>query len=437
MSTQSTQSSPALRRRGWRRPTIARLGGAIALLGLEIVVLPWLMWAYQINRAATLIEQGVSWPAPRSSDTLPSVNDPQQLAQARAALDRAINWRPGHVYAYRLRGQIALAEGRWEEAEAFYAEASRLAPNNPLIVWEQALAHEQRMGLGWVPPATSADLAAQDRELLQLWERAGLSMEQFIDRGEEARGRQQPGEALRWYERANMFAPQAGIPWYYAGLVYESTRQSDQALLAYQQATIRQPDFRDGWYALGQLHMARQEWQEALAAFDEGTHAPTGKVSLPTIYYAIGQLRQYFIEPHDSAGAERAYNQALAAQPPAPAWLQADLYYQRGNALTKQERWAAAVESYRNAIALRPDFAPNHIGLAIALWRLGDISAAQAAGRRAIELAPDSVDGYRLLAIIYETEGDIAQARDFYKHMLALQPDNLQAQQGLKRLEDK
>jgi tetratricopeptide (TPR) repeat protein len=434
MSTQSTQSRPAALRRGWSRPGIARLGGAIALLGLGFVVLPWLIWAYQINRAARLIEQGVSWPAPRSSDTLPRVTDPPSLAQARTALDVAIDWRPDHVYAYRLRGQIALAEGRWEEAEAIYAEASRRAPDNPLIVWEQALAHEQRMGLGWLP---AADQAAQDRELLQLWERAGLSVEQFIDRGEEARGKQQPGEALRWYERANMFAPQAGIPWYYAGLVYESSGQNDQALLAYRQATIRQPELRDAWYALGKLHMARQEWQKALTAFEQSTQAPTGEVSLPTIYYALGQLRQYFLEPGDYTGSEQAYDLALAAQPPAPDWLRADLYYQRAIVLGRQKRWTEAAASYQSSLALRPDFSLAHSGLANAFWQLGDSSAAQAAARRAIELDPSSPDGYRTLALIAESQGDFAQARDFYNRMLALQPDNPQAQQGLKRLKDK
>jgi tetratricopeptide (TPR) repeat protein len=222
-----------------------------------------------------------------------------------------------------------------------------------------------------------------------------------------------------------MFAPQAGIPWYYAGLVYEAAQQNDHALLAYQQATRLQPDLRDAWYGLGQLHMTRQEWQDALTAFDQSAQATTGKVSLPTIYYAIGKLRQYFLEPHDNVGAEAAYDQALAAQPPAPVWLRAEIYYQRGGALAGQVRWDAALDSYRQATALRPDFAPNHVGLATALWQLGEISQAQQECRRAIELAPD---------LTSESQGDVEQARDAYKHMLRLQPDNQEAQDGLERL---
>jgi tetratricopeptide (TPR) repeat protein len=278
MSTHPAQSRPLARRRRWPRPTIARVGGAIALLGLGAIVLPWLMWAHQINRAAELIEQGVSWPEPRWSDAIPSVADPQPLVQAREALAAAISWRPRHAYAYRLRGQIALAEGRWDEADAAYAEARRLAPTNRLIVWEQALVYEQRQGLDWTHLGRpDGDQPPQDRGLLQLWEQAGLSMEEFIDRGEEARVNQHFDAALRWYARANMFAPRASIPWYYAGLVFAATQQNEQALRAYQQAIALQPDYRDVWQALATRADAlfrQRDWAGAAEFYRQALQGP-------------------------------------------------------------------------------------------------------------------------------------------------------------------
>jgi tetratricopeptide (TPR) repeat protein len=241
MSTHPAQSRPLARRRRWPRPTIARVGGAIVLLGLGSIVLPWLMWARQINRAATLIEQGISWPEARWSDTIPSVRDPQQLGQARVALEAAIGWRPGNAYAYRLLGQIAMAEGRWEQAELAFGQASRREPTNPLIAWEQALAYERRSWSSWEP----ADGQPEDNDLRRLWQQAGLDMEQFIARGDEARLSQRPDEALRWYKRASLFAPQAGIPWYYAGLAYGALGRNEQALQAYQRARALQPDLRE------------------------------------------------------------------------------------------------------------------------------------------------------------------------------------------------
>ncbi|HYF62765.1 MAG TPA: tetratricopeptide repeat protein [Herpetosiphonaceae bacterium] len=237
MPTQRAQSRQAPRSRRWSRRTVSVAAAALALLGLGSIVVPWLMWAAQINRAAELIEQGISWPEPRSSDTIPTVSDPQRLAEARLALDAAIGWRPDNAQAFRLRGQIAMAEGGWAEAKTAFGEAGRRAPANPLIIWEQALAHERRYGIGWAP----AD-PAQTGELRRLWQQAGMSMERFIARGDEARFRDRTDEALRWYGRASVFEPGAGIPWYYAGLAYERQDRNAEALQAYRQALSLQPD---------------------------------------------------------------------------------------------------------------------------------------------------------------------------------------------------
>lgn len=245
MSTQGVQTGRALLIRRWPRPAVVAICGAVALLGVAIIVLPWLMWAAQINRAGRLIEQGTSWPAARSSDTIPIASDPRRLEQARIALEAAIKWRPDDAHAFRLLGQIALAEGDWAKAETAFGEAGRRAPSNLLITWEQALAYEGRHGIGWEP----AD-QTQASQLRQLWQRAGLSMEQFIARGDEDRYGNRPEQALRWYGRASVFAPETGIPWYYAGLVYAGQGQNERALQAYQQAIRLQPDLRVAWEAL-------------------------------------------------------------------------------------------------------------------------------------------------------------------------------------------
>jgi len=273
MSAHSAQSRSVVLLRRWPRPTIAASCGAIALLGIGYIVLPWLMWSVQINRAAALIEQGTSWPAQRSSDTIPGVSDPQQLAQANVALNAAISWRPGDAYAYRLRGQIALAEGRWDEAELAFAESSRRAPTNPLIAWEQALAYERRRWNSWEPAVGQP----QHSNLRQLWQQAGLDMEQFIARGDEARLSQRPEEALRWYKRASVFAPQASIPWYYAGLAYEALERDEQALQAYQQATAIQPDLRvasDAITARADELFRQRDWAGAYPYYQQALQMP-------------------------------------------------------------------------------------------------------------------------------------------------------------------
>lgn len=116
---------------------------ALVLAGLVVLLLPWLVWAYHIQRAGALIEQGLLWPTPRQSDSLPLTRDVGLLAEAVAELEAARRWRPDHSYSYRLAGQVALARGDWEQAAAAFEQARLRAPRDPLPAWEAGLAYEQ------------------------------------------------------------------------------------------------------------------------------------------------------------------------------------------------------------------------------------------------------------------------------------------------------
>lgn len=99
------------------------------------------------------------------------------------------------------------------------------------------------------------------------------------------------------------------------------------------------------------------------------------------------------LEAHEAAAAEKAYRQALAADPRhAPAWLNlsallceqgrcddavqaldealghlpddADLHFNRGIALEDQQRHDEAIAAYERALALRHDLADAHFNLA-------------------------------------------------------------------------
>src|SRR5690348_15959356 len=79
---------------------------ACILLALAWLLAPTLLWAYDIELAGRLIDRGLAWPEPRSSDSLPAARNEQALDQALAYLADAILQRPTHSQAYRLAGQI-------------------------------------------------------------------------------------------------------------------------------------------------------------------------------------------------------------------------------------------------------------------------------------------------------------------------------------------
>ncbi|MDQ7030890.1 MAG: tetratricopeptide repeat protein [Ardenticatenia bacterium] len=122
------------------------LAGLIALSLLAAVVwssTPWLLWTYNVYQAGRLLEQGLVWPEPRHVDTLPQVVDQSALDRALGHLSAAIRWRPDHSYAYRLAGQIYLAQEAWDKAVQAFEQARVLAPRHPIVDWETGLAYEQ------------------------------------------------------------------------------------------------------------------------------------------------------------------------------------------------------------------------------------------------------------------------------------------------------
>jgi Flp pilus assembly protein TadD len=74
-------------------------------------------------------------------------------------------------------------------------------------------------------------------------------------------------------------------------------------------------------------------------------------------------------------------------------------HYNLGNALFREGRHAAAVESLRKALAIDPDYALAHDGLGVALHAQGRLGEATDHYRRAVKLAPDNTDARAHLAI--------------------------------------
>jgi tetratricopeptide (TPR) repeat protein len=69
-----------------------------------------------------------------------------------------------------------------------------------------------------------------------------------------------------------------------------------------------------------------------------------------------------------------------------------------------------AITKYREAIALRPDFADAFEGLSMALADRGLWEDAIAAAKRVVELDPDEQLGYTNLSRIYQRAGNVPEA---------------------------
>jgi tetratricopeptide (TPR) repeat protein len=121
----------------------------------------------------------------------------------------------------------------------------------------------------------------------------------------------------------------------------------------------------------------------------------------------------------------------------------ADAHFNVGNTLFRLGRLTDAEASYKQAIALKPDFAPAHNNLGVILRMLGRLSDAEASCKQAIALNPNYADAHNTLGVTLEELGRLADAEASFNQAIALKPDLAEAHnnlgltlQGLGKLTD-
>ena len=154
---------------------------------------------------------------------------------------------------------------------------------------------------GWAEPRLEGVDALQRRveaekwwaKAVAEWQAAGLTVQDFIERGEDARQAKRYEEALAWYERGTRLEPRLSDGWYHKGLAYEELEQ----------------------------------WKEALGAYERATGLETFRwVGQSSPHYRRGLIYQGRLDPHQPENALAAYEAALAADDFSTAEEAADCY---------------------------------------------------------------------------------------------------------------
>ncbi|CAN7154933.1 tetratricopeptide repeat protein [Trinickia sp. LjRoot230] len=106
-------------------------------------------------------------------------------------------------------------------------------------------------------------------------------------------------------------------------------------------------------------------------------------------------------------------------------------YGNLGNAFAARGMPAAAIESFRHALSLRPDYVPAHNNLGNLLREQGRFVESVACFRAVIGLSPDYAEGHNNLANVLVDLGELESAIDHYRRAIALRPDLLEARSNL------
>ncbi|MBR1217371.1 tetratricopeptide repeat protein [Bradyrhizobium sp. U87765 SZCCT0131] len=129
---------------------------------------------------------------------------------------------------------------------------------------------------------------------------------------------------------------------------------------------------------------------------------------------------------HRLAEAMEAYRTAVDL---APEFVEARLNL--GNLLMDQELFGEAIDVYRGAVAARPGFADGHRNLALALCRQGDAAAALPAALSAVSLQPAQLDGHIVVGEVLQALDCLDEAAAAFRHALEIDPASVKAHCGL------
>jgi len=126
------------------------------------------------------------------------------------------------------------------------------------------------------------------------------------------------------------------------------------------------------------------------------------------------------LQRHDSA--IDSYKQALKIKPD-----YAEVYYNLGIALKEKGEPEAAIDSYKQALKIKPDLTQAYNNMGIALKDKGELEAAIDSYKQALKIKPDYADAYINMGVALKDKGDLEAAIDSYKQALKIKPDYAEA----------
>jgi len=163
------------------------------------------------------------------------------------------------------------------------------------------------------------------------------------------------------------------------------------------------------FYTQGQLQQALSESSQLLERFPNSV-----------ILYNIAGACNAGLMQFDAA--INNYKKALKINPD-----YADAYNNMGNALKDKGDLEAAIESYKQALKIKPDYVQAYNNMGNALRKKGDSEVAIESYKQALKIKPDYAQAYNNMGNALSDKGDLEAAIESYKQALKIKPDYVQA----------
>ena len=201
-----------------------------------------------------------------------------------------------------------------------------------------------------------------------------------------------PTSALRELYEAEKLNPQDPQVQHYLGMALSAKGKYNDALEHYRKALELDPKYTEVHNTMGATFLEIGKWEDAIQEFN---------LVLNDILY----LTPFFV--HNNLG-----------------WA----YYKKGDLNN-------AVENYRKAIGMKPDFGLAHYNLGLAYRDRKQSDPALAAFRRATDLVPGLLDAHFQLGKLYFETGKNAEAKNAFEEAVRLAPQSENAQMARQYLD--
>lgn len=131
-----------------------------------------------------------------------------------------------------------------------------------------------------------------------------------------------------------------------------------------------------------------------------------------------------FISQHrgDLKAAIDSYKQAAKVKPDYH-----EAYNNLGYTLQLEGDLKSAIDNYKQAVKVKPDYIDAYYNMGHALQEKGDLKAAVSCYRRIVEIEPDNADAFNALGAALQLEGDLEAAIGSYKQAVKISPAYVEA----------
>ncbi len=232
---------------------------------------------------------------------------------------------------------------------------------------------------------------------------------------------------------------------YYGGLIFNNDdketgkRMREKAINALEQGIKIKPDEADAYKALGYIYWESGRYSKAIEAFKQAIRFKQDDVlnyvGLGLAYKSLGKYSE----------AIEAYKQAIRFKPDyAEAYDGlARVYMGMGKDMLKDMKdfasmpekarklFAKAVDAFKQAIRLKPDYAEAYEALGLMYWCLQMPKEEMEVYKQMVRLEPYNAEEHYRLGIAYAKLGRYSEAVDAFKQAIRLKPDFAMAHLGL------